>query len=60
MNAFCIFQKNPELGVACDYIANGYRKIPQCSHLIFYKLNPEGGILIIRVLHKSMDVDSRV
>ena len=52
--------ENPELGIACDCIAEGYRKFPQGSHLIFYKLNPEGGIFIIRVLHKSMDVDTRV
>ena len=55
-NCFSQIAKNPELGMACDYIANGYRKFPQGSHLIFYKQDDEDIVEIIRVLHKSMDV----
>lgn len=55
-NCFSQITENPELGMACDYIANGYRKFPQGSHLIFYKQNDENVIEIIRVLHKSVDV----
>ena len=55
-NCFSQIAKNPELGMTCDYIANGYRKFPQGSHLIFYKQDDEDIVEIIRVLHKSMDV----
>jgi len=55
-NSFLQIARNPELGVTCDYIAKGYRKFPQGSHLVFYKLDDESVIEIIRVLHKSMDV----
>ena len=58
-DCFQQLSENPSLGVCCDFIANGYRKFPQGSHLIFYKQNPEGIIEIIRILHKTMDVKSR-
>jgi len=56
-DCFQQLSENPDLGITCNYIAEGYRKFPQGSHLIFYKLDPEGRVLIIRVLHKSMDVE---
>ena len=56
---FAQISEAPGIGVACDYIAHGYRKFPQGSHLIFYKLGAEGIVEIIRVLYKSMDVDSK-
>ena len=37
-NCFSRISSNPELGMVCDYIAKGYRKIPQGSHLVFYRL----------------------
>lgn len=57
----CFFQlaEYPELGLTCDYIAQGYRKFPQGSHLVFYKQDSDGAVEIIRVLHKNMDVDSK-
>ena len=58
-DCFKQISENPELGVAIDFIADGYRKFPQGSHLIFYKLNDEDTVEIIRVLHKSMDVESK-
>lgn len=56
----CFHQRaeNPELGTSCDFIFKGYRKFPQGSHLIFYKQDSENSIVIIRVLHQSMDVES--
>lgn len=30
--------ENPSLGNACDYIRTGYRKFPQGSHLISYRM----------------------
>ena len=58
----CFFQlaENPELGSICDFVLKGYRKFPQGSHLIFYKHVSDNSIEIIRVLHKSMDVESRL
>lgn len=58
-NCFSLLAEDPELGIACDFIAKGYRKFPQSSHLIFYKFEPDGTIEIIRVLHKTMDVESK-
>ena len=58
--AFSLLAENPNLGTSCDYVRVGYRKFPQGSHLIFYKLNSESAIVIVRILHKSMDVDTRL
>ncbi len=55
-NCFSQITENPEPGMACDYIANGYRKFPQGRHLIFYRQNDKNVIEIIRVLYKSVDV----
>lgn len=57
-DCFCQLAENPELGTSCDFILKGYRKFPQGSHLIFYKQDSENSIVIIRVLHQSMDVES--
>jgi toxin ParE1/3/4 len=54
-DTFHLLGKKPTLGVMCDDVKIGYRKFPQGSHLIFYKDNPSGGILIVRILHKRMD-----
>ena len=51
--------ENSSLGNACDYIRTGYRKLPQGSHMIFYRMGPDNTIEIIRILHKNMDVDSK-
>jgi len=58
-NCFSQIAENPELGMACDFIVSGYRRFPQGSHVIFYKQSSEGVIEIIRVLHKSMDIESK-
>ncbi len=55
----CTFQQladEPMLGVNCDYIREGYQKRPQGSHVIYYKEHKKKRILIVRILHKSMDV----
>ncbi len=56
---FSQIAENPSLGMACDFIVSGYRKCPQGSHVIFYRQSSEGVIEIIRVLHKSMDIESK-
>lgn len=55
-NSFQRIAREPMLGNACDYIKEGYRKLPQGSHVIYYKEGFNQHVLIIRVLHKSMDV----
>lgn len=48
---------SPELGTHCDLIKPGYLKLPQGSHVIFYKHGSNCKIEIIRILHEKMDVD---
>ena len=59
-DAFFMLAQNPNLGVACDYIHDGYRKLPQGSHIIFYKQNIRSNVLVVRILQKSMDYDSQL
>lgn len=58
--AFHLLAKTPLAGKACDYIKEGYRKFPQGSHIIFYKDDGKKKVVIVRVLHKNMDVESRL
>ena len=56
-NTFHQLADEPMLGVNCDDIREGYRKRPQGSHVIYYKEHKTKQILIVRILHKSMDVN---
>ncbi len=56
-DSFWLLSENPDMGKPCDAIRDGYRKFPQGSHVIFYKQIGSQEILIIRILHKSMDVN---
>ncbi|MER2490806.1 type II toxin-antitoxin system RelE/ParE family toxin [Catenovulum sediminis] len=56
-NTFRQLASEPMLGVSCDYIKEGYRKCPQGSHVIYYKEHKTNQILIVRILHKSMDIN---
>ena len=47
----------PDIGVPCDHIRAGYRKLQVKRHLIFYRRRDEH-IEIVRVLHQAMDVES--
>lgn len=58
--AFLMLAQNPNLGFSCNYIRDGYRKFRQGSHIIFYKHIAQSTILVVRVLHKSMDYDSQL
>ncbi len=49
--------QNPKLGVICDTIEKGYCKFPQGSHMIYYQNKSNNTIFILRILHKSMDVN---
>lgn len=59
-DAFHLLATSPLAGKDCSYLRAGYRKFPQGSHIIFYKTGTASVIEIIRILHKSMDVDSRL
>ena len=54
---FWLLAENPDIGKTCDEIREGYRKFPQGSHVIFYRQLDSQQIRIIRILHKSMDVN---
>jgi toxin ParE1/3/4 len=56
--AFHFLAKNPHGGTRCDYIVSGLRKHRHESHTIFYENRPDC-IFIVRVLHKSMDAESK-
>jgi toxin ParE1/3/4 len=56
-NTFLILAENPWSGNSCDYVKTGYRKFPQGSHVIFYRVRQNGDICIVRILHKSMDIN---
>jgi toxin ParE1/3/4 len=52
--------ENPNLGIACDYITSGYRKLPIISHIIYYRLFSDKCVEIIRVPDRHMDVSSKL
>lgn len=51
---FAILGENPDLGTNVDHVCSDYLCFYFRSHAIFYK-KIENGILIVRLLHKSMD-----
>ena len=55
---FQLLADEPELGINCHYIREGYNKYPQASHIIYYTKHNVHQILIVRILHKSMDINS--
>lgn len=59
-SAFKLIARKPKLGKDCSYIKEGYRQFPQGSHIIFYRHLDDKEILIIRILHKHMDVNSKL
>lgn len=50
---------HPELGVDYSHVLPGYRQLHQEHHLIFYRLE-KSNIVIVRVLHESMDAPRRL
>lgn len=48
---------NPQIGRQCDEIRPGYRKVAAGSHTLFYRVNADDVVDVIRVLHQRMDVD---
>ena len=52
--------ENPQMGRPCDEIREGYRKLPHREHVVYYKQPTEDEVLIVRILHGTMDVDSNI
>ena len=57
-DTFHLLAGNPQAGMSCDEIRPGYRKFPRGSHVIFYRNAPDCMIEIVRVLHRSMDIET--
>lgn len=53
-NAINSIPENPHIGIACDYIREGYRQLHVNHHMVFYRITAEK-IIIVRVLGESMD-----
>jgi toxin ParE1/3/4 len=56
-SSFQLLAGDPEIGMHCAHIREGYSKYPIASHVIYYKEHKVNQILIVRILHKSMDVN---
>ena len=56
---FDTINKNPKIGIKSDYIIKDYYRFNHRSHVIFYQILPKD-ILIVRVLHKSMDLNKHL
>ena len=57
---FRALAKNPAMGRECDEVREGYRKFPHGSHVIYYSQIESDLLLIVRILHVAMDVDSQI
>ena len=55
-SSFDFLSENPLSGSLCNYICEGLRKHRFESHIVFYEAIGDG-ILIVRILHKSMDIE---
>lgn len=49
---------NPLIGRSCEGVRAGYRRHAVGSHVLYYRPGGVGEVVgVVRVLHKSMDVD---
>ncbi|PFG10783.1 MULTISPECIES: type II toxin-antitoxin system RelE/ParE family toxin [unclassified Marinobacter] len=55
--AFKLLARQPEIGGDAGDVKPGYRKFSQGSHIIFFREGVESKIVVIRILHNSMDVE---
>jgi toxin ParE1/3/4 len=56
---FELLAETPLIGRKIDHIRAGYLRYAHASHSIFYTSREEG-ILVIRVLHRSMDAETHL
>jgi toxin ParE1/3/4 len=47
---------SPRLGRPCEEVRAGYRKYSAASHVLFYRMTPDG-VDIVRILHQRMDFE---
>lgn len=59
-DAFKLLSRQPEIGRDAGDIKSMYKKFSQGSHIIFYRTGTESKIVVIRILHNSMDVDQHL
>lgn len=52
--------EEPELGRSCDEIREGYRKLYEGRHVIFYRSVAGGEAEIARVLHGWIDIETHL
>ncbi|NOQ34358.1 MAG: type II toxin-antitoxin system RelE/ParE family toxin [Methylococcaceae bacterium] len=53
---FHLLADEPDLGLCCDEVKQGYRKFYKSRHVIFYR-KVDDKIEIVRVLHERMDAE---
>ena len=51
---------NPDSGKSPEHIRKGYKSSKVKSHLIFYKVNADNIVEVIRILHQQMDIENRL
>lgn len=56
-DAFKLLARQPEIGRDAGDIKLGYKRFSQGIHTIFYRAGAESKIVVIRILHSSMDVE---
>lgn len=56
-DTFRLLARQPETGRDAEDIKPGYKKFSQGSHIVFYRPGTDARIVVIRILHNSMDVD---
>ena len=49
---------NPKMGADATDVRSGYRRFLHQSHVIFYLQTGDKAVRIVRILHKSMDIDT--
>ena len=45
------------MGRACDDVLDGYGRLPHGAHVIYYRKVAEHELLIVRILHGTMDAE---
>lgn len=45
------------MGRSYEHVRSGYRKYLWGKHVIFYRIQDDGAMLVVRVLHEIMDSD---
>lgn len=54
--AIQIVAVDPRRWRSCDQVRSGYYKYPVGSHVLFFRKH-NSGILVVRILHQSMDFE---